>query len=152
MPDKVPIPKPGEMFVCRACGRESVAKTKKVMDGWRCTGEVVLCAFCQAPVAPPEASESPVSPPDNASAAADAAALRRLAALLDTEPTPAPRLADTTRGPFCKDCGHFLRHPFYSRCLLHEKNVEPMEDCDDFEPSHEGASPASTDSSTPAEP
>ncbi|NLF19015.1 MAG: hypothetical protein GX595_17435 [Lentisphaerae bacterium] len=150
MPDKVPIPKPGESFLCRACGRESLAKVKKVMDGWRCTGEVVLCAFCQAPVAP--ATTPAASAASRDSGAANAAALRRLAALLDTEPAAAPRLADATRGHFCKDCRHFLRHPFYSRCLHHEKNVEPMEDCDDFDPRPEGADATSEEPPTTAAP
>ncbi|MGD9498468.1 MAG: hypothetical protein AB7Y46_19395 [Armatimonadota bacterium] len=153
MPDKVPIPKPGETFLCRACGHESVAKVKKLMDGWRCTGEVILCAFCQTPVTSPSSSApSAPSPVGAADSAADAAALRRLAALLDTEPAAPPRLADAARGCFCKDCRHFLRHPFYSRCLLHEKNVEPMEDCDDFDPRPEGADPASAAPSNPASP
>ncbi len=150
MPEKVHVPKPGETFFCRACGHESLAKVKKVMDGWRCTGEVVLCAFCQAPVAPAKPPAASAASPDTG--AADAAALRRLAALLDTEPAAAPRLADATRGHFCKDCRHFLRHPFYSRCLHHERNVEPMEDCADFDPRPEGTPPASAEPPTAATP
>ena len=33
---------------------------------------------------------------------------------------------------FCRDCMHFISHPFLTRCGLHKKNVEPMEDCDKF--------------------
>lgn len=123
-----PVPKPGESFHCSACGRDSIAKAQKTMDGWRCTGELIVCAFCKAPVGQPKADATGAA----AKAAAGAAALNRLADLLDAKPTAAPQFADTTKGRFCKDCRHFLRHPFYSRCLLHERPVEPMDDCDDF--------------------
>ena len=35
---------------------------------------------------------------------------------------------------FCRDCKHYLRHPFVSRCLLTGRDVEPMGDCPSFTP------------------
>jgi hypothetical protein len=125
-----PTPLPGESFCCPACGRESIAKTQTLMDGWRRVGEAVVCAFCKAPVggpAPRDAGKGAAPP-----AAASAAALNRLASFLDTKPEAPPEFKDKDRGHFCKDCRHYLKHPFYSRCLLHDKPVEPMDDCDDF--------------------
>lgn len=132
MSQTAPPPKPGESFMCAACGRESIAKAQKLMDGWRCLGEVVVCAFCKAPVGPPSPGDN--SPRDSGSAAAAvaAAALNRLASFLDTEPEAAPEFKDKDRGHFCKDCGHYFKHPFYSRCLFHDEPVEPMDDCADF--------------------
>ena len=33
---------------------------------------------------------------------------------------------------FCRDCIQFVAHPFLSRCELHRKNVNPMDDCLQF--------------------
>lgn len=131
MSQDTPVPRPGESFHCSACGRDSVAKLQKLMDGWRCTGEVMICAFCKAPVVPPSGA---VESRPAATEKAGASALSRLADLLDAKPVAAPQFADTAVGHFCKDCRHFLRHPFYSRCLRHDKAVEPMDDCGDFAP------------------
>jgi hypothetical protein len=133
MRQTTPTPLPGESFHCAACGRESVAKKQALMDGWRCVGEAIVCAFCGAPVAAPQAGEAKAAG-EPAPAAASAAALNRLAAFLDTTPEAAPEFKDKEKGRFCKDCRHYFKHPFYSRCLLHEKPVEPMDDCDDFAP------------------
>jgi hypothetical protein len=100
------------------------------MDGWRCLGEAVVCAFCQTPVAPP-APPGSAQPP----ATGDASAARsRAAAFLNADPVAAPEFKDKQKGRFCKDCRHYFKHPFYSRCLYHERNVEPMDDCPDFAP------------------
>lgn len=131
MSPDMPAPRPGESFHCSACDRDSVAKPQKVMDGWRCTGEIMICAFCKTPVVPPSGTaESRPTATENVGASA----LNRLADLLDAKPVAAPQFADTAVGHFCKDCRHFLRHPFFSRCLLHDKTVEPMDDCGDFTP------------------
>ena len=34
---------------------------------------------------------------------------------------------------FCKDCKHFLKHPFVDRCEIDNKPVDPMDDCEKFE-------------------
>jgi hypothetical protein len=127
-----PIPKPGESFTCAACGRESIAKMQTLMDGWRSLGEAIVCAFCKAPVGAP--LPRPSSPADQGTLpdAASTAALNRLASFLDTTPEAAPEFKDKDRGHFCKDCRHYFKHPFYSRCLFHDKPVEPMDDCHDF--------------------
>lgn len=33
---------------------------------------------------------------------------------------------------FCRDCKHYLFHPYKSRCCLKEIDVEPMDDCPSF--------------------
>ena len=133
MSQTTPTPKPGESFRCAACGRESIAKAQNIMDGWRCIGEAVVCAFCKAPVgAPLPRDAKPAAAGGTTPDAAAAAALGRLASFLDTKPEAAPEFKDKDRGRFCKDCRHYFKHPFYSRCLFHDKPVEPMDDCDDF--------------------
>jgi hypothetical protein len=133
-----PAPKPGETFCCAACGRESIAKAQKLMEGWRCLGETVVCAFCKAPVGPPVAlAETGDRARRECTDARD-----RLASFLDTSPVAAPEFRDKQKGHFCKDCRHYLKHPFYSRCLYHEKSVEPMDDCPDFTPKPADPEPA----------
>ena len=132
MSQTTPTPKPGESFTCAACGRESIAKTQTVMDGWRSLGEAIVCAFCKAPVTAPVPRDANAANTGTAPNAASAAALNRLASFLDTKPEAAPEFKDKDRGRFCKDCRHYFKHPFYSRCLCHDKPVEPMDDCDDF--------------------
>jgi hypothetical protein len=132
MSQTTPSPKPGESFMCAACGRESIAKTQNLMDGWRCIGEAIVCAFCKAPIGPPQRRAGAAGKNAPAPPAATAAALDRLASFLDTKPEAPPEFKDKDRGRFCKDCRHYFKHPFYSRCLCHDKPVEPMDDCDDF--------------------
>jgi len=143
-----PTPKPGETFRCEACGRDSIAKAQKIMDGWRCLGESVVCAFCKAPVAPPvPAGDAAAKPAADTTAARD-----RLASFLGTAPVAAPEFRDKRKGHFCKDCKHYFKHPFYSRCLLHEKPVEPMDDCADFTPRPPDSGEAPTGSSSGPQP
>lgn len=132
MSQTTPTPKPGESFHCATCGRDSIAKTQNLMDGWRCVGEAVVCAFCKAPVGAPLQRQAKSTDKGTSPDAASAAALSRLASFLDTTPEAAPEFTDKDRGRFCKDCRHYFKHPFYSRCLFHDKPVEPMDDCDDF--------------------
>ena len=131
---------PGQAFRCEACGHDSVVKREKRMDGWRCVGEQLVCALCGEPLAEDE------EPGDGASGHTepqpDAAAKDRLAMFLGEDAAGAGvelGLGESD-GRFCKNCRSFLRHPFRSRCLLHERDVEPMDDCSDFEPVPEAAS------------
>lgn len=119
----------GDSFVCPRCGKESIAKLEKVMDGWTCVGESLVCAFCKEPVAEQDDSSSCQTVEDS-----DTDGLKRLADFLDEPPADRQRLVKDAESRFCRDCVNFLRHPFVSRCLLHDKPVEPMDDCADFEP------------------
>ena len=143
------IPVPGETFRCAECGRESIAKLQKVMDGWRCLGETVVCAFCKAPVAPPVSGAAPSAAAGKAAAAVpERAALDRLASFLDARPEARPTFKDKDKGRFCKDCRHYFKHPFYSHCLYHDRHVEPMDDCDDYAPRATAAAPDASESET----
>ncbi|MFA6816506.1 MAG: hypothetical protein WCS73_09465 [Lentisphaeria bacterium] len=35
---------------------------------------------------------------------------------------------------FCKNCAHHFENPFRFHCVLHNKDVNPMDDCPDFTP------------------
>ena len=124
-------PRAGESFMCAACASRSVVKCERVMDGWTCLGERLICALCAAPVPGTDIVSLGKSKEPSANEAAQQR-LKALAGFLDTTPETRPVVDLSERGNFCKDCLHFLRHPFVSRCLYHERDVEPMDDCDDF--------------------
>ena len=129
-------PAAGESFVCRHCGKESIAKLERIMDGWTYVGDTVVCAFCKAPVSDARDDDSPGLADSTVD---ESSGIDRLASLLDEAPAETLQLAPEADARFCRDCVNFLRHPFVSRCLLHDKPVEPMDDCDDFERRPDGA-------------
>ena len=118
--------KPNEKITCPVCGEPSMAKLKAKLDGFRKVGDFLYCMLCNA-----ELGEY------KSDAAADAARndqkLHDLGMLLGAAPAAAARLtaaADEKR--FCKDCVHFMPHPFVDRCDLDNRPVDPMDDCAEF--------------------
>jgi hypothetical protein len=103
-----------------------VSKLERVLDGWTVVGERLVCALCQEPLS---ADGSLISAQSDERAGLDA-----LSSLLGESPAEKPEMADDGGAHFCKDCIHFLRHPFVSRCLFHDRPTEPMDDCEDFSP------------------
>lgn len=122
----------GQSFSCPHCSSSSVVKRVRQMEGWRCVEEYLACALCGARVVASSADASA----DGCSAAAGSddrlARLRGLLAVQE-EPNPVQWAAAEDDRAFCRDCRHFLKHPFVSRCLLHDRPVEPMDDCEDFD-------------------
>ena len=114
--------KAGDVFHCPECNQDSIVKTRRKMDGFRCLGEELVCMLCGA-VLPEDAPEK------NGEVAK---AAHPLAALLGVEEAAPERLADDSGRGFCRDCKHYIKHPFLSRCDLHDRSVNPMDDCPDF--------------------
>ncbi len=119
---------PDEKIVCPFCKETSIAKLKNQMDGFRKTGEVLVCMLCNAELAPVTAQK------DTASAQIDSK-MQDLGLLLGAAPVATARLtAATDEKRFCKDCRHFLAHPFVDRCDMDNHPVEAMDDCEHFAP------------------
>lgn len=113
--------------VCCACGNKTVFKTEKVFDGWDCVGERRRCILCGA--------EQPAVTPADVPAAA-AKSIQRVADLLGETVADRGKAAELLSGGaagFCKDCRHFVSHPFGSRCGLRGRLVESTDDCPAFE-------------------
>ena len=113
--------------VCCSCGCKTVFKTEKVFEGWDCVGEKRRCLLCGA--------EQPAATPDEAKAAA-AKSIQRVADLLGGEVAVPGKASDLLAGGasgFCKDCRHFVPHPFGGRCGLKGRVVESTDDCPSFE-------------------
>ena len=120
---------PNEKIICPFCHESSIAKAKTKLDGFTPVGTVLVCMLCNAELAGlEEASTENTTAPESQK-------LQDLGVLLGAAPAARARLAaadDEKR--FCKDCAHFLKHPFVDRCDLDNHPVEAMDDCEKFAP------------------
>ena len=126
--------KPGQRFFCQRCHSTSIAKLERRMDGFTVVEEYLACAFCHARIPEetdsteekaPKAANPSLSALENLLGAKKPSMDKTQAAFLDELHTAAKR--------FCRDCRHYVKHPFGGRCALTGKNVEPMDDCPRFE-------------------
>ena len=125
--------KPGTEITCPHCGQDSFASKKTLMDGWTKIGEILVCASCGAKLA--DIDEKSV----DSSRGNVASGLYKLAGALGVEEAEKRELRmDDDEKRFCRDCAHFISHPFLSRCSLLDKEVNPMDDCGEFKPKGDG--------------
>lgn len=123
--------KSGEQFTCPACGRTAFARLEKILDGWEVKGEHLVCSFCGAEAGAPDAPNSP----DSASASAGRRALDALFGN-DADEEKKPSILDMdspAEHRFCRDCAHALVNVFAVICTRKHCEVQPMDDCPDFE-------------------
>ncbi len=114
----------GERMKCPHCSQDTVIKEKNLMDGWTAVGKILACAICGGKLGDIEAEPK---------AAANTAAMDSLKALLQTEGEAKPVIeVSEDEKHFCKDCAHFINHPFITRCGLHNRPTESMDDCPQF--------------------
>ena len=120
--------KPGDKVVCPVCDAESFVKLKPVLDGWTKTGDILVCGLCNHKFddyVPPAKAEATLEPN------AKTLAFSELLGGVEVE-RPVIEATDAER-IFCRDCRYFIIHPFMSHCTLHDKQVNPMGDCQDFQ-------------------
>lgn len=111
---------------CPHCGEESFAKKKNLTDGWKITGVIEVCALCGSQWQ----KDEPAAP---VSAGKQAASRNRLAALLGGDLSEKVSLAGKADRRFCRNCRHFLVHPFKSVCGMTDLEADPMGECPEFE-------------------
>ena len=124
--------KAGERFTCPACGNAAFAKLEKILDGWEVKGEHLVCSFCGADAGAPDAPKS--SDPDSVSAGRKA--LDALFGEEDAAPRKTPSILDMdtpSEHRFCRDCVHSLVNVFAVVCTRKHCEVQPMDDCPDYE-------------------
>jgi len=118
--------KHGEEVQCPHCGREVFVIKKTLMDGWTNLGEVLACSACDAKLADIEdpklfgVKENPAK-----------SALSNLLGV-EEEKKKEFQVSDEEK-QFCRDCNHYIEHPFLTRCSLFDKKVSPMDDCPKWE-------------------
>ena len=117
--------KVGEEIKCPHCGSDAFVIKKTLMDGWTNLGEILACSACGEKIADLNTETEQAHKTNSAKSA--------LASFLDVEIEKKQELHVTDKEKqFCKDCGHYIIHPFLSRCSLFDKEVDPMDDCDKF--------------------
>ncbi|MBR2345715.1 MAG: hypothetical protein IKA71_08040 [Lentisphaeria bacterium] len=114
-------------MLCPHCHEESFAKKKLQRDGWNITGEVEVCALCGKIWHEKHGKKS--GTPENS---AEDERRRRLSALLGGEEPGKIKLAGETDRRFCRNCKHFIVHPFRNFCALSDKDTDPMGECSSF--------------------
>ena len=123
--------KSGERFTCPACGPTAFAKLEKILDGWEVKGEHLVCSLCGADAGSPDAPKSS----DSVSVSAGRKALDALFGD-DTAEEKKPSILDMdspAEHRFCRDCAHALVNAFAVICARKRCEVQPMDDCPDFE-------------------
>ncbi|MBQ8754003.1 MAG: hypothetical protein IJZ19_03165 [Lentisphaeria bacterium] len=117
--------KKGESKVCPQCGEKSFAKEKKVMENWSVKELRLVCSFCGADWGLPDADEK--------TAAVNKAADRFAALLGEVEKSEKADISPTEDyGKFCRNCKHFITHPFKSLCSRTNQEADPMGECEFF--------------------
>ena len=115
----------GQKITCPHCGADAFVKLEAIMDGWTKTGEVAVCSGCNGVVDDTDSSHTP----DTAG----------LSAFLGTEKTvPVQVIDDGGKIGFCRDCVSYVEHPFAIRCMLHDRVIEPMGSCSDYDERKDG--------------
>lgn len=123
----------GDSFTCPHCQSVSIAKQKTEFDGFTVKRTYLVCAFCQAELA---ASKKPSKPGKKSVTSPLPDQLSSLfgASSDGGKPDISDMLSDDQERRFCKNCCHNFITPFKCHCNLHQKEVEPLQDCPDFEP------------------
>jgi DNA-directed RNA polymerase subunit RPC12/RpoP len=121
----------GQQFTCPHCGQDSIVKVEAEMDGWTKVGEYFACAMCKEKLE--DIGGAPAKSKDSDSGSAGAGADALMDFLGTDKEDVGEVVADDGERRFCRDCGHLMDHPFKVYCLLHKKDVNPMDDCEHFE-------------------
>ncbi|MBR6470175.1 MAG: hypothetical protein IKS83_00130 [Victivallales bacterium] len=133
---KQPIYHPNQDFVCPQCGLRSVVRAEEIVAGlFEVVGKRYVCSSCGWQIPDEQIALSSDKSSDRFHSTDD----ETLNALFGENLPVANGLTledEATR--FCKNCKHYLQSPFLSRCLLHNREVEPLEVCEQFSlPSYE---------------
>jgi len=129
----------GDSFTCPHCQSASIAKLKTEYEGFSVKRSYLVCAFCQAELfadkKPAKQRKAPVKNPSS----------EKLSSFFgeraDTSgPAMSELLSDDQDRRFCKNCRHNFITPFKCHCNLHQKEVEPLQDCPDFAAKSKAAS------------
>ncbi len=121
--------KAGDSWQCPQCGKNSFLKQEPVYNGWVKTGDVLKCAACGSIVKEPSSEAEPSGQTSDSAKKLDA--LSQLFGGVKTE--SAKPFFQNEKKRFCRDCRHRVMNAFRIYCPKHNKDVNPMDDCPDFE-------------------
>lgn len=115
--------KPGEEFECEFCNKHSFLIKKTIMDGWTKKNEVLSCSSCGKIIEEIKTDDLTGRHDDTENDKLD-----KLAKFLGTEKEKKKTIKSEEK-KFCRDCEHYIIHPFVNRCGLKDIEVHPMDDC-----------------------
>jgi hypothetical protein len=121
--------KVGDEINCLFCNKHVFLVKKSVMDGWKKVGDILVCSSCGKTLEDIKESDNKV---DIGNEPVKDDKLAKLANFLGTEKIE-KKTIDTSEKTFCRDCVHYIKHPFFSKCGLYHKEVNPMDDCSSYE-------------------
>ena len=121
--------KKGQMITCPHCSCDAIVQEKTEMDGWTKLGQCLACNICGEKLADIKAAENKATETTSDNGKDAFADFLGTSASSDRDEN---FLGDVSDRKFCRDCKNFAENPFYTRCMLHEKDVAPMDDCPDF--------------------
>lgn len=107
-------------MICRACGKDTIIRREPVYDGFKKTGERLLCSSCGHVYS--GESDVPFKTAKKANIFTDADKARKVEIFREDE-----------KGRTCRHCKHYLVNPFTQRCGMHFKEVQSTDSCPDFE-------------------
>lgn len=120
--------KVGDFWECPHCGKSSFLKKESVMDGWKKTGEVLKCAACSALV-----EEIHENTDEQQSKSAETQKKSALMALLGEDAKPEVHSIEKEETRFCRDCKFRVMTAFQIFCTKWDKEVGPMDDCNEYQ-------------------
>ncbi len=113
------MPKQSMAMICPACREDTFVRREPVYDGFRKSGETILCVSCGHVFA--NEDEVPFKDADGPKLFTDADRSKRVEIFRSDE-----------KGHSCRHCTHYIVNPFRQRCGLHETEVQATDLCDDF--------------------
>jgi DNA-directed RNA polymerase subunit RPC12/RpoP len=123
--------KVGEEINCAHCGKHSFLRKKSIMNGWKKIGDILICSACGQTIEDltlvADTNKEIIKDSDHSNAKLD-----KLASFLGAE-TLEKKNIQADEKTFCRDCKHYIRHPFFNKCSLTNSEVNPMDDCPSYE-------------------
>jgi hypothetical protein len=117
--------KPSVEIICTHCGAETFLKREPVYEGFKKTGEELLCSACGFVFA----SETEV--PFKTAVAAPKI-------FTDADRSKVVKVFDEGENKrICRYCANYVVNPFMQFCSLHRKEVQSTDSCPQFSPAPE---------------
>jgi len=110
--------KPNVEIICSHCGKETFLKREPVYEGFKKTGEDLICSACGGLFS----SEEEVPFKEQAAAPK-----------IFTEADRSEKVQVFAEGEnrcICRHCVHYVINPFVQFCSLHKKEVQSTDSCD----------------------
>jgi len=107
-------------IICSECGEDTFVKHEPVYEGFKKTGDRIVCVACGYEYA----SEEVVPYKEK----------KLIQVFSESDrPNKSDLFSDDAEVRNCRRCGHYVLNPFVQRCGLHHKLVEATDTCDKFE-------------------